>query len=304
MREGFRSAILERAKADPSFHVLTGDHGYALFDEFALRYPERFHNVGVAEANLIGLSAGMARNGLSPLVYGLSAFLPNRVFEFIKLQIASENLPVTMVGDGAGLVYSTLGINHQTIEDLAIIGSLPSVYSVAPGSSREMETAIKWAGHAKAPVYIRMGKSGGIYQGSSPSSEPAPHFASRSQEGGCKRAVVAHGSMVSASLELLKDFPGSFDVWSCPTVSPISPSFLSQLSDRYTHIAVLEELGIHGGLGSKILHGLANSASKVHLIGAELERGRTTGSWEWALHIHGLSQEAILRKLRQIQFLS
>ena len=304
MRDGFRSAILERARLDPSFHVLTGDHGYALFDEFALHYPDRFHNAGVAEANLVGLAAGMARNGITPLIYGLSAFIPNRVFEFIKLQIAVENLPVTMVGDGAGLVYSTLGISHQTLEDLAIIGSLESVHSIAPGSASEMERAIHWAGVSRAPTYIRMGKSGGTYQESSPSMEPSPHLVRDAQIAGNKKAIIAHGSMVSAALELAKQVPELFDVWSCPTISPMPSSFIAELSRRYSQVVVIEEHGVHGGLGSRILFELANSITTVHLIGSELEQDRTTGSWEWALHIHGLSQERILQRLRAIGFLS
>jgi transketolase len=303
MREGFKSAIIERARLDSSFHVLTGDHGYQLFDEFSLMYPDRFHNVGVAEANLVGLAAGMARNGITPLIYGLAAFIPNRVFEFIKLQIAAEGLPVTMVGDGAGLVYSTLGISHQTLEDLAIIGSLGSVHSIAPGSAKEMQTAVHWAGVSRVPTYIRMGKSGGVYEGASPNSEPSPHLAYDSQNSGNRKAIVAHGSMISSALELAKAFNESFDVWSCPTISPISSSFIAELSRRYGQIAVLEEHGVHGGLGSKILLGLANTASTVHLVGSELEQDRTTGTWEWSLHLHGLSQERILQRLQAIGFL-
>jgi transketolase len=303
MRDGFKSAILARAKLDPSFHVLTGDHGYALFDEFALHYPNRFHNVGVAEANLVGLAAGMARNGMTPLIYGLSAFIPNRVFEFIKLQIAAENLPVTMVGDGGGLVYSTLGISHQTLEDLAIIGSLESVHSLAPGSANEMERAIHWAGYSRAPTYIRMGKSGGIYQESSHSMEPSPHLIHDAQILGNKKSIIAHGSMVSIALELVKQIPDIFDVWSCPTISPMPSSFIGELSSRYSQVVVIEEHGVHGGLGSRILLGLANSTTTVHLIGSELDQKRTTGSWEWALHIHGLSQVRIVQRLRSIGFL-
>ena len=304
MREGFKSAILERARLDPSFHVLTGDHGYALFDEFAQHYPDRFHNTGVAEANLVGLAAGMARNGITPLIYGLAAFIPNRVFEFIKLQIAAEKLPVTMVGDGAGLVYATLGISHQTLEDLAIIGSLESVHVIAPGSASEMESAIHWAGFARVPTYIRMGKSGGTYQQSSPSEVPSPNLVYGAQLVRNNKAIVAHGSMVSSALELAKQVPGAFDVWSCPTISPIPSSFLSELSSRYVQVAVIEEHGVHGGLGSRILLALANSGSAVHLLGTELEQDRTTGTWEWALHLHGLSLERIVQRLKDVGFMN
>jgi transketolase len=302
VRDGFKAALLKRAQCDNTFQVLTGDHGYALFDEFEAAFPDRFHNVGIAESNLIGLAAGMARNGLTPLVYGLAAFIPNRVFEFIKLQIAAENLPITMVGDGAGLVYSTLGISHQTLEDLAIIGSLPSVHSLAPASNEEMEIAVRWAGKSRLPTYIRMGKSDGVFQGASSASEPSPYLVHKAQPSSPK-AIIAHGSMVSSAMELLKTSLQSFDVWSCPTVSPMHPSFLVDLNTRYDHLVVLEEHGVHGGLGSRIIQSMANNGLTIHLIGAELQEERTVGSWNWALHIHGLSPERLTLKLREIGFL-
>ena len=301
MRDGFKAGILQRADSDKTFQVLTGDHGYALFDEFAAAYPDRFHNVGIAESNLIGLAAGMARNGLTPLVYGLAAFIPNRVFEFIKLQIAAESLPVTMVGDGAGLVYSTLGVSHQTLEDLAIIGSLPSVHSIAPASNEEMEIAVRWAGKARLPFYIRMGKSDGIFQGAAQATEPAPFLVHASQPRSI-RAIIAHGSMVSSALELLKASQEYFDIWSCPTISTMPSSFLAELRTKYDHIVVLEEHGVHGGLGSRIIQALANDGPVIHLIGAELQEERTVGSWNWSLHIHGLSQARITLKLKEVGF--
>jgi transketolase len=302
MRDGFKSGILERAEIDNSFHVLTGDHGYALFDEFASKFPKRFHNVGVAESNLIGLAAGMARNGINPLVYGLAAFIPNRVFEFIKLQIAADNLPVTLVGDGAGLVYSTLGISHQTLEDLAIIGSLPSVTSISPASNLEMKVAVKWTAGRNAPSYIRMGKSGGVYEGCHLNNEPTPTLA-ESQPKNTRRAIVAHGSMVSQVMGFDSLTRKKFDLWSCPTISHIPESFLDNLVKNYEEVVVIEEHGIHGGLGSRILQLVGNKGPVIHLIGAKLRESRTVGTWDWALKFHGLDQGSLLQKLQAIKFL-
>jgi transketolase len=302
MRDGFKSGILKRAELDESFHVLTGDHGYALFDEFQSRYPKRFHNVGVAESNLIGLAAGMARNGIKPLVYGLAAFVPNRVFEFVKLQIAAENLPVTLIGDGAGLVYSTLGISHQTLEDLAIIGSLPSVVCFAPASNLEMDVAVKWAAGINAPSYIRMGKSDGVYEGCHPNTAPTP-FLVHSTQMNSDRAIVAHGSMVSQVMGFDSRTKESFDLWSCPTVSHLSESFIDKLVEKYRQVAVIEEHGIHGGLGSRILQAIGNRGPTIHLLGANLQDTRSVGTWNWALQFHGLDQHSLIQKLRTTKFL-
>jgi transketolase len=302
MRDGFKLGILERADLDPTFHVLTGDHGYALFDEFASKFPKRFHNVGVAESNLIGLAAGMARNGIRPLVYGLAAFIPNRVFEFIKLQIAAENLPVTLVGDGAGLVYSTLGISHQTLEDLAIIGSLPSVECFAPASNLEMRVTVNWTTGRNGPSYIRIGKSDGAYEGCHSSEIPTPN---RLELNGRKsvRAVVAHGSMVSQVLRFDSKTRAQFDLWSCPTVSHIPQSFIDHLIINYQEVAVIEEHGAHGGLGSRLLQATNNSDLRLYIIGPSLQDSRSVGTWNWAMKFHGLDPESLIQKLKAVDFI-
>src|SRR5437867_3611931 len=110
MRNAFSRALVDAALADPRLVLLTGDHGYALFDDFRRLCPGQYINAGVAEQNMVGVAAGLAKGGLRPLVYGLSAFVPIRVLEQIKLDVCSENLPVVFFGDGAGVVYSTLGI--------------------------------------------------------------------------------------------------------------------------------------------------------------------------------------------------
>src|ERR1700688_3235721 len=119
MRKAFSDALVDAARSDPRVLLLTGDHGYALFDAFRRYFPERFLNAGVAEQNMVGVAAGLAKSGLRPVVYGLSAFVPVRVLEQIKMDVCYESLPVIFAGDGAGVVYSTLGTSHQCTEDIA-----------------------------------------------------------------------------------------------------------------------------------------------------------------------------------------
>jgi transketolase len=298
MRDGFKRALIEVASTDSRIQVLTGDHGYELFDDFRRRFPDRFHNVGVAEANMVGLAAGFARNGLRPLIYGLAAFVPNRVFEFIKLQIALDELPVVMVGDGAGLVYSQLGSSHQTLEDLAIMGSLPNVTTLSPGSDDEMRDSVVWAFQQASPVYIRMGKSGGAYSGSNHSRRPEPTLVS-SSSGKASGAIIAHGSMMSQVLQVMDLVPGhSLDFWSCPTVFPVPASFVKILEADYSKLFVVEEHLVRGGLASELLIELRNTGLEVHPICASPQTSRLIGSYEWNLSRHGLSSEGIAEAIR------
>src|SRR6478752_10429980 len=104
MRNAFAGMLVQAARSDPRVVLLTGDHGYALFDEFRRACPSQYLNAGVAEQNMVGVAAGLAKGGFRPIVYGLSAFVPMRVLEQIKLDVCYESLPVVFIGDGAGVV--------------------------------------------------------------------------------------------------------------------------------------------------------------------------------------------------------
>src|SRR5262245_10186620 len=138
MRNAFARSLVQAAQADERLLLLTGDHGYALFNEFRQLCPRQYINAGVAEQNMVGVAAGLAKAGLRPVVYGLSAFIPMRVLEQIKLDVCYEQLPVVFVGDGAGLVYSTLGTSHQCTEDIAALRALPHMTLLSPADAFEM----------------------------------------------------------------------------------------------------------------------------------------------------------------------
>src|SRR5712692_260205 len=159
MRNAFSSILVQAARREPRVVLLTGDHGYTLFDEFRRECPGQYLNAGVAEQNMVGVAAGLAKGGFRPVVYGLSAFVPVRVLEQIKLDVCYEQLPVVFIGDGAGVVYSTLGASHQSAEDMAILRALPHIGILAPADAHEMTACMTLAFQANGPVYVRMGKA-------------------------------------------------------------------------------------------------------------------------------------------------
>src|SRR6266581_5688587 len=138
MREAFSNALVKSGRNNPKVLLLTGDHGYALFDDFRRHCPKQYINAGVAEQNMVGIAAGLARAGFKPVVYGLSAFIPVRVLEQIKLDVCHDDLPVIFIGDGAGLVYSQLGTSHQSTEDIACTRSIPGLTILSPADRFEM----------------------------------------------------------------------------------------------------------------------------------------------------------------------
>ena len=208
MRARLAELLREYAISDSRVHVLSGDHGYALFDSLRKVLPNQFLNVGVAEQNMVGLAAGLAKGGLRPVVYGLASFVPMRVLEFIKMDVCYEALPVVFLGDGAGLVYSTLGASHQCGEDIAVLAPLPNMTIYSPADAAELEYCFRAAmADTQGASYIRIGKS----------DRPEVHGVDGvlTVEDGCvevgatgsKTTFFATGSMVSTALELAKTLP-------------------------------------------------------------------------------------------------
>ena len=199
MREAFSAALVQAARSDPRVLLLTGDHGYTLFDEFRRVCPDQFLNAGVAEQNMVGVAAGLAKGGFLPVVYGLSAFVPMRVLEQIKMDVCYEELPVVFVGDGAGFVYSTLGASHQCTEDVAALRGLPHLSILSPADALEMTQAMRMALAHGGPVYLRMGKADrGRIHSEPPALEWGNMVPVRRGEG--PLVWLATGSMVKTAL--------------------------------------------------------------------------------------------------------
>lgn len=296
MREGFKQAILNLGQ-DKKFVVLTGDHGYALFDQFKNSFPDQFFNVGIAEANLVAVAAGLSRAGYQPLIYGLASFLPNRVYEFLKLQVALDKLPVTVVGDGGGLVYSTLGHSHQSLDDLALANSLPNFSVFSPSSDGEVSEILQSEERRTGPRYVRLGKSDGQYKGTFSQGVGRPYLVSAGEDKTV--GLVCHGAMTSRvlDLKLAGDIP-NFDLWSYPNLSHPSSSW-REGAMIYNRIFVIEEHIEHGGLYSQLLAGMSDTPVRVLPICATRDFHHGVGSYEWALASRGLGPADLVARISQ-----
>src|SRR5262249_55976373 len=129
--------------------------------KFRTEFPDRFINTGVAEQIMIGLTAGMAQRGLRPFAYTIATFTLFRPYEFVRDDLCYQSLPVTIVGIGGGVTYSTLGATHHAQEDVSIASSIPGMRVIAPCDPAEAEAATRWcANQTDGPVYLRLGKAG------------------------------------------------------------------------------------------------------------------------------------------------
>ena len=298
MRNAFSDALVAAALADPRILLLTGDHGYALFDQFRKKCPNQFINCGVAEQNMVGVAAGLAKAGFKPVVYGLAAFVPIRVLEQIKIDICYENLPVILIGDGAGMVYSHLGISHQSTEDIACTRCLPELMVLSPSDRFEIKAAMELALRSESPVYLRMGKSDcGDVHSTNVHLEPGQMLQVR--PGQNPIAMIATGSMVITAIRLSEQIFKS-EVWSVPSIKPISERQIHSIAQRVSHLITLEEHSVIGGLGSAISETIvSHPPPPICRIGVMNRFSQSCGDWRHMLDEHGLDDGSIVQKIQQ-----
>ena len=297
MRQALSDGLVRAAKNNPKVILLTGDHGYALFDEFRKYFPDQYLNGGIAEQNMVGMAAGLARAGYFPIVYGLSAFIPIRVLEQIKLDVCHDNLPVIFLGDGAGFVYSSLGTSHQSTEDIAATRAVPNLAIYSPADRFEMKSVMHLALGNMGPAYIRIGKSdvGDIH---------AQDFILLNEdlltikEAFSDVAFIATGSMVRVALKLANEFNAS--IYSAPIIKPFKNTKLLDIAKCSKLIVSFEEHSIYGGLGG-IIAEITSEGHPVKLlrIGVNDRFSHYCGSYDYLLKEHKLDIDAIRSQIKQ-----
>jgi transketolase len=299
MRDALSRFLVEAAVADNRFLVLSGDHGYALFDALRTDHGSQFINVGVAEQNMIGVAAGLAKLGFRPCVYGLAAFVPIRVLEQIKLDLCHAKLPVILLGDGAGLVYSTLGVSHQCGEDVACLRPMPALAIYSPCDAFELAACWAEARRADHPSYIRIGKADRppVHTASIESTDP--QWTARAPQDSRERLLVATGSMTSIATRIARAH--GLPCLSVPRIKPL-PSSLVDVVRAHRATAVIEEHAREGGLFGALAEHLASAPqapadARLSHFGLDSRFTTTAGTYEHALAEHGIDDATLSSRL-------
>ena len=298
MRHALSPLLVEAAATDERFLLLSGDHGYELFDALRTHHPDRFVNVGVAEQSMIGIAAGLCQTGFRPCVYGLASFVPMRVLEQLKIDLCFGSLPVVILGDGAGLVYSILGASHQCGEDVACLRPLPQIAIYSPCDAQELRACWIEARENPCPSYLRIGKSHpadihpGAVQGTS------PQIVHEATPGSAKGVIVATGAMVRSALSFARAH--GLRCISVPRLKPAPVELMPLLGDA-EHVAVLEEHTSSGGLWSLLLEMLQAVGPirppRVEAFGLRTMFTKTAGDHQHALGEHGLDDDQVATRL-------
>lgn len=303
MRNAFAAEVTALAESNPKVVLLSGDIGNRLFDKFKNAAPDRFYNVGVAEANMIGVAAGMAMAGLRPISYTIASFTTARCLEQIRVDVCYHNLPVIIVGVGSGLGYASLGVTHHSCEDVAFLGALPNMTVLAPADAYETRAALRAALDHGGPVYIRLGKKG----------EPKVHQAVPENFAigkglvvteGQAACIIASGTVLPVAMEAGKRLGEAgipTRVVSLHTVKPMDETLLAECAGRFPVIATVEEHSILGGVAARVAQWMvANRISDTRLLPfATADRFmKVAGEQDYARECYGITAEEIAEQVR------
>ena len=295
MRDLLSDLITRAATENPDFLVLSGDHGYALFDAVRKHRPNQFLNVGVMEQAMVGIASGLCKQDYRPMLYGLAAFVPIRVLEQIKLDVCIPNLPVIFVGDGAGLVYSTLGASHQCAEDIAALRPLPNMRIYSPCDAEELRACWNEMLAHQGPCYLRIGKGDRPPVNHSALANAEPHFVS--EAAGAKTCLVAHGAMVSPAARCADTL--GLPLLSVPRLKPLGDEIAAALKP-FSSIVVVEEHSRRGGLASALAEIFCERPQpipRVQAVALKEKFSERCGTHQYALSEHGMADDQLKARI-------
>jgi transketolase len=299
MRKAFIDTLLAIARADDRVMLLTADLGFMFLEPFASALPDRFINVGVAEANLVNLATGLALSGFVPFVYSASTFVSMRCYDQIRNGPVYHRLPVRIVGVGGGFDYGFSGYSHYGVEDVGILRLQRGLSIVVPADSAQLANALTATWNRPGPIYYRVGKN----------ERPAlPGLDGRFAYGRCATIgdgkdllLVTMGDMaqeVVAAAELLRARRVASTIALVSSFNPAPDDDLRGLLTAFRVAISIEDHSVDGGLGAWTAEILARSSLPCRMvrlgIGDGPRSGRTGADAYWKRE-SGLSADAIVR---------
>jgi len=299
MRDTFAQAFYDQAKSNPRLFMVVADISPASkIANFKQEFPTRFIDVGVAEQTLIGLSAGLALRGYRPFAYTIANFAIYRPFEQVRNDLCYQNLPVTVVGMGAGISYSPLGATHHTLEDVAVMSAIPNMSVMAPCDPAEVSAAVAVAAQLDGPLYLRLGKSGEpLLTANAP--EPFRFGKLRQIKAGTDVAILSYGPIMKMAADLgariESEQSRSAALYSVHTLKPLDSGGIAAVLQRFPVVVVIEEHVEHGGLGGQVKQIAWDTRAncRLHTFALKNEFLHVYGSQDDIRRKHGLSVEQI-----------
>lgn len=255
MRNAFASTMISQLNRDDCF-FLTGDLGFMALEEVRTAFGGRFINAGVAEQNMIGVAAGLAREGFTVFAYSIAPFCYARPYEQIRNDICMARLPVCLVGNGGGYAYGYMGPTHHALEDCAAMNAL-GVRTLVPAFDEDISTVLA---DISSPTYLRLGYD------CRPTGTTVPAYAPwRQVLHGGRGALAVLGPLVGEAWRALQDLSASERpaVWAVTefTAESVPEAFWAQADGG--DLFVVEEHVAAGGLGMHLALGIAKRGMRA-----------------------------------------
>lgn len=302
MRDAFKDKLLELSLNDEKVYVLDGDLGNSTkIDEVSKKNPKKFLQMGIAEQNMMSVSAGLATVGLQPWSTSFAAFMSKRALDQIQVQIAQPNLDVKIIGGYSGLLTGLAGKTHQSLEDIAIFRTLANMTVLAPADSVEVERMMEFAHLYNGPVYIRIAR------------DPYPIiFDDKYQfemgkgvilKEGNDLTIISTGTQTSRALKaskILETEGINAQVLHMPTIKPLDNDAIIQSAEQTGAIVTTEEHSIYGGLGSAVAEVLSeNRPTIMQRVGVK-DKNIESAPNEQLLEKYGLTPAHIQEAAKEV----
>ncbi len=300
-RATYGMTMYDLVEKDERIYALSADLGGSSgLNRLMNAHPDRYMNVGIAEQNLIGVSAGLAKEGLVPFASSFAPFITLRCADQVRMNMGYMHLNIKTVGLGSGVSMGGLGNSHYGLEDIAFMRSIPGMTVLCPADCSELVKAVEAAAQYEGPVYIRLTGEPGMPVIYDTEYDYEIGEAITLCEGG-DVAIIATGSMVYTSLkasELLEADGISCSVVDMHTVKPLDTDTVKKLAVASKLVVTVEEHSIVGGLGSAVAQEISAMDSPPRLLTIGLpDSYLSSGSYQYMLKRYGLTAEDIVKKV-------
>ncbi|MDI3298898.1 MAG: transketolase C-terminal domain-containing protein [Bacillota bacterium] len=300
-REAYGETLVELGREMPELVVLDADLAKSTYTKkFAEAFPDRFFDMGIQEANMVGVAAGLALSGKVPFVSSFATFVMSKAFDQMRLAVAYSGANVKIVGSHGGISIGEDGVSQMSVEDVALAQALPGFTVLVPADAEATRQAVRAAARHPGPVFIRVGrpKAPVVYE------RPFAFRIGRAQllREGRDVTLVADGLMVAAALEAADRLAGegiSARVLDMASVKPLDRQALAAAARETGAMVVAEEHQIFGGLGSSVALAVAESEPVPMEFVAIRDTFAESGKPEELLRKYGLTAEAVAEAARR-----
>lgn len=300
-RIAYGSTLVELGKENQDIVVLDADLGASTMGNmFEKEYPERHFEMGIAEANMTSVAAGLAQTGKIPFTNSFAVFSGGRAFDQIRQTIAIGKLNVKICGSSSGLSDFGDGATHQCIEDMAIFRAVPNMTVICPADANETVEAVKAMAGYNGPCYIRLNRN--EYENVTAEGKRFEiGMPSVLREGG-EVTVFATGYMVGLALQAAEELEGkvSVRVVNVSTIKPLNRQAVIDLVKDVKAVVTAEEHSTIGGLGSAIAEAISKECKPVEFVGIDDVFGCSGHNYQDVLTYHGLTKEHIAEAVKKI----